>query len=148
MFRGLFPGRIPWSLFRVVLMDVREYIGLQYQDRGRGPLAFDCLGFVGHVYRRELDLVLPDFLDTYHSAEDSAGCASAINERKVDWLQVDQPRPLDLILFKVFGHPTHVGLYLDDDNFIHCFKGTGSCVERLRSWTWERRVLGFYRWAK
>lgn len=127
-------------------MNVGEYIGLNYQDRGRGPNAFDCLGFVRYVYRRELNIDLPDFLDTYHSAEDSKGCAAAIDKRKVDWVQVEKPEPLDLILFKVLGYATHVGLYLNDEDFIHCFRGSGSCIERLSSLSWGKRVLGFYKW--
>ena len=146
MFRDIQPGRVPWLILRGVLMNIREYIGLDYEDRGRGPNAFDCLGFVSYVFRRELNIDLPDFLDTYRSAEDSSGVAAAINKRKVDWERVDNPRPLDLILFNVLGHPTHVGLFISNDDFLHCFKGTGSCLERLNSLTWGRRVLGFYRW--
>ena len=127
-------------------MNTGAYIGLEYKDRGRGPDSFDCLGFVGHVYLRELGIALPDFLDAYHSAEDSRGCAEAINKRKVDWAPVDKPEPLDLMLFKVFGLPTHVGLYLNEWDFLHCFKGTGSCIERHLASGWGNRLLGFYRW--
>ena len=80
-------------------MNISDYIGLPYADRGRGP-SFDCIGFVRHVYKRELDLELPDFLRTYDSAANAESVAAAINERKIDWVKVDDPKPLDLLLFK------------------------------------------------
>jgi cell wall-associated NlpC family hydrolase len=127
------------------MMNLSKYIGLPYQDRGRGP-AFDCIGFVRHVYREELGIELPDFLRTYSSAENAESVASAINERKSDWVKVDEPKPLDLLLFNILGLPTHVGLYLNDNDFIHCFQNSNSCIERLSAVTWNRRLLGVYRW--
>lgn len=126
-------------------MNIRDYIGLPYADRGRGP-SFDCYGFIRYVYQNELGLDLPDFLRTYKSAENAESVAAAINERKIDWVKVEEPRPLDLLLFKIMGHPVHVGLYLNESDFLHCFQGCNSCIERLDSHNWNKRLLGVYRW--
>lgn len=126
-------------------MNISDYIGLPYQDRGRGP-SFDCFGFVRHVYKQEFNLDIPEFLNTYSSAENAESVAAAINERKVDWIKVDSPKHLDLLLFKIMGYPTHVGLYLSDNDFLHCFQSCNSCIERLDSHTWNRRLIGAYRW--
>jgi hypothetical protein len=39
-----------------------------------------------------------------------------------------------------------VGLYLNQSDFLHCFRGCNSCIERLDSHNWNKRLLGVYRW--
>ena len=96
--------------------------------------------------KQELGLDLPDFLRTYDSAENAESVAAAINERKIDWVKVEEPSHWTYCLFKILGYPTHVGLYLNQSDFLHCFQGCNSCIERLDSHNWNKRLLGVYRW--
>lgn len=43
-----------------IVMQARSLQGATYRHRGRGPLAYDCLGMVLEVFKR-LDLVAADF---------------------------------------------------------------------------------------
>ena len=127
-------------------MKISNYIGLPYADKGRGP-AYDCIGFVKFVYQNELGIELPGFLSTYKSSEDRDSVAGAVEQEKAHWIKTDNPRPLDVILFNILGYPIHVGLYLTESDFLHCYRNTNSCIERLSSVTWNRRINGIYRWT-
>ena len=126
-------------------MKLSNYIGLPYADKGRGP-AYDCIGFIRHVYQAECGIELPNFLSTYQSSEDRDSVANAVEDQMPKWDKVDHPRPLDVILFNILGYPIHVGLYLTESDFLHCYRNTNSCIERLDSVTWNRRINGIYRW--
>ena len=48
---------------------ISKYIGLPFEDKGRGPSGFDCWGIVTWIYMQELGLILPEHL-TYESVTD------------------------------------------------------------------------------
>lgn len=52
------------------------WIGLPYQDKGRGP-AYDCWGLTRAVLA-EHGMDLPDYADAYTHATDSASVSHAI----------------------------------------------------------------------
>ena len=127
---------------------MNQYIGIPYADRGRGFESLDCWGLCQLFYKEEFGIDIPDYLWAYTSAEDGGSVAMAINENKVNWLKVDQPDFGDVLVFRILGQPIHVGIKLQDDDFLHAFKGTNSCIERLSSLSWSRRLLEVYRWAR
>lgn len=62
-----------------------------------------------------------------------------------DWERVDEPRPLDGILFlNSRGIANHAGVVLSNRRFIHCPR-VGVIVSRLDDQAWKQRIEGFYR---
>ena len=128
---------------------MKSYIGIPYLNRGRDREGVDCWGLVQLWYQEQLAVAVPDYLWAYTSAEDHGSVAGAINEHKVQWLKVEgEPQYGDVLVFNIMGHPIHVGIMLEGGDFLHAFKGTQSCRERLSSLSWSRRLLEVYRWAK
>lgn len=105
-------------------MDLIRFIGIPYEgDRFCAVLAARILAEHGIPY--------PDV----DRPEDAA-----------DWARVDQPQPLDVVVFNVKGRPGHVGVCIGDDKFIHAEWGSTSRIERLSSPFRAPRIEGFYRY--
>lgn len=128
---------------------MNKYIGIPYANRGRNREGVDCWGLVQLFYREQFDILIPNYLWAYTSAEDYDSVAHAINENKlVGWDRVEgEPKYGDVLVFNILGQPIHVGIMLKNGNFLHAFKGTESCLERLSALSWSRRLLEIYRWA-
>lgn len=127
---------------------MNSYIGIPYTNRGRDREGLDCWGLVQLWYQEQFGIAVPDYLWAYTSAEDHGSVALAINENKINWLKVNEPEYGDVLVFKIMGQPIHVGVKLKGDDFLHAFKGTQSCRERLSSLSWSRRLTEVYRWAR
>lgn len=49
----------------------------------------------------------------------------------------------DLVLFKIRGIESHIGVFVGGGKFFHAYKGTGSCVDRIDRW--KHLIAGVYR---
>lgn len=130
---------------------MNSYIGIPYANRGRDRDGLDCWGLVQLWHSEQLGVCIPDYLWAYTSAEDQGSVSNAIEENKenkANWIKVSEPEYGDVLVFKIMGHPIHVGIMLEGDDFLHAFKGTQSCLERLTSLSWSRRLSEVYRWAR
>lgn len=125
---------------------VAPWVGLAFEDRGRGPAAFDCWGLARAVIHARFGVLLPSW-DEYESTDDVSQMAQAVARAKFVLRPIGQPSEGDLVLLRAQGRPTHVGVLAGDGWFLHTLRGVGSAVERLDSLAWSRRVEGFYRWA-
>lgn len=124
-----------------------SYVGIPYENRGRTREGVDCWGLVQLWYREQLDIDVPDYLWAYSAANDKESVSHAIEENKASWNKVDEPAYGDVLVFRIMGYPMHVGIKLNGDDFLHAFQGTQSCLERLSSIAWSRRLFEVYRWA-
>lgn len=111
----------------------REWIGTPYEyaksDKGIGT---DCSGMVLAVYLEATSLKLPR-----NSAKQAEFCIN-INKEDV--------APGDLVFFatgKDSGKVSHVGIMLDEDNFIHASSSKGVCISKVSSPYYLRTFL-FY----
>ena len=119
--------------------EIRKLIGCKYKVHGRSiEEGFDCYGVGIEVYKIH-DLFLPDV--DYEKPEQYE---EVFLEQmgKVRYSKVDRPVELTIIVFKVRGEPTHIGIYLGDGLFIHSTKNKGVIVEPLNKK--EKRVEGYY----
>lgn len=90
---------------------------------------FDCSGFVQHVYERQ-GIVLPRTVQ--EMAQSPALTQVSKNELHAG----------DLLFFNINGKPfSHVGIYVNDDNFIHApSQSTGRVlVSNLKNRYWNNR---------
>jgi cell wall-associated NlpC family hydrolase len=106
-------------------------LGIRYRRGGSTPEAgFDCSGFVNHVFREGLGLILP------RSSKEMSKSGEAISR--------DELRPGDLVFFNTMRNAfSHVGIYLGDNQFVHAPRSGGKVrIEDLRDGYWTKRFNG------
>ena len=108
-----------------------DLLGIRYRFGGSSPEAgFDCSGFVSHVFREGLGLILP------RSSKEMSRSGEVIGR--------DELRPGDLVFFNTMRHAfSHVGIYLGDNQFVHAPRTGGRVrIEDLRDSYWMKRFNG------
>ena len=113
-----------------------ELVGIRYRRGGISPeTGFDCSGFVGHVFRQGLGLILPR--------------TSKEISRSGEVVKKNELQPGDLVFFRTMRHTfSHVGIYLGDNLFVHAPASGGEVrVEDMRTGYWGKRFNGARRIA-
>ena len=109
-------------------------IGLPYK-------AYDCYELVKFFYLKAYEIELQDY--KYTDANIPGKISYLIDAEKQSYKKVTRPEFGDIILFRIEGFPAHLGVYIDDSNFLHTTEGTGSCIDKLQ--TWKHKIVGYYR---
>jgi len=111
-----------------IVSEASKYMGMPYRWGGTSPqTGFDCSGFVQFIFRHTLNIKLPRMpvnmsrLGSRVSREDLA--------------------PGDLVFFNTRGGKfTHVGIYINDSQFIHApMPGTRVTLSRMDSAYYRHR---------
>ncbi len=108
-----------------------DLLGIPYRRGGSSPESgFDCSGFVSHVFREGLGLILP------RSSKEMSKTGEVVSK--------DQLRPGDLVFFNTMRNAfSHVGIYLGDNQFVHAPRSGGRVrIEDLRDGYWTQRFNG------
>jgi cell wall-associated NlpC family hydrolase len=107
--------------------------GVPYKNGGNDPAGFDCSGFVWYVFGQH-GIALP------RTVTDQFRIGI-----RIDPLEL---RAGDLLFFDTSGagtqasHPTHIGISIGGDEFVHAPSTAGQVrVERLGSTYWSPRFL-------
>lgn len=124
-----------------------QYVGIPYKDRGRDFDGCDCWGIVRLWYMHELGIRLPDYLELYHSADHGDQVTLAIALHKPLWAAIGAPEKGRVVGLRIGGQERHMGVCLDAGMFLHVLKGRNATIEALNSFTWEKRIGGYYRWT-
>jgi cell wall-associated NlpC family hydrolase len=110
-----------------------NYVGLSYKE-------YDCYQLLVKIYKELLNIDLPDHI--YQDPFNFTHISQVVNTNVPQYIEVQNPKPGDIILLRVFGVPSHLGIYINAHKFLHTTKQTGSVIERLDKW--EKRILGYY----
>lgn len=108
-----------------------DLLGIRYRRGGSSPeTGFDCSGFVSHVFREGLGLMLP------RSSKEMSKSGELVGQ--------DELRPGDLVFFNTMRKAfSHVGIYLGDNQFVHAPRSGGRVrIEDLRDGYWIKRFNG------
>lgn len=111
--------------------DALSLIGVRYRRGGTSPkTGFDCSGFVQHVFREGMDLILP------RTAREISKTGEPIKKSEL--------QPGDLVFFNTMRRAfSHVGIYLGDGQFIHAPHTGGKVrIEDLSESYWAKRYEG------
>lgn len=127
-------------------MNYDKYIGLPYLDNGRTAAGVDCWGLARLVYSEEFGVELPSYTDEYIGGSDPH-IAQAVALYQDNWTQCTIAEPGDLCLFNIMGQPTHVGVYVGDNRFLHCRQNQDAVIESLDNLRWKNRFAGFYKYT-
>ena len=90
----------------------QQQLGVDYRYGGAEPGGFDCSGLVHYAYRQAGVQVPRTTAGLWRRARDIGS---------------EAPRPGDVLFFSFGGKPSHVGIYVGDDFFVHA-PSTGKTV--------------------
>lgn len=117
-------------------MNLNKYIGIPYKDLGRDLDGLDCFGLVYCIFRYERNITLPDYTELKYSRGWYKTENHIIDNINDDWKDVDKPyRLYDSLIFYNIGHnygiANHIGMYIDNNKFIHILEDQTSSINRL-----------------
>jgi cell wall-associated NlpC family hydrolase len=125
------------------MIEVNDLIGLPYSESGNGPESYDCYGLIRECFRR-MGHSIPKYLRAGTRKEHAAIICQAMDE---SWEEVAEAVAGVVVLFKVEGFNSHLGFVLDNGRFIHVIAGQNVVVQSLSHPSWEKRIVGFYRYT-
>jgi cell wall-associated NlpC family hydrolase len=145
-----------------IISIARSWLGTQYHHQGRLKRnsstqgGVDCIGLIIGV-AKELGLrsktgkYLAEFDETdYLAVPDGVSLKRFLDTHLVP-VRKEKIKPADVLLFKIFKHPQHVGIATGYDErhlgIIHCYSGSGKVVEHVLSESWQRMLVGGYRFC-
>jgi len=115
-----------------LLDGAKQHIGEPYRYGGISSKGWDCSGFVYGMFRRYLDISLPRDTRGLYSISKS------VNPRET--------RPGDLVFFRIgTAKPSHVGIYLGRNRFIHSSTSSGVIVSGLYEDYYRKHFMGYRR---
>ena len=113
---------------RSIVSEASKYMGIPYRWGGTSPqTGFDCSGFVQFIFRHTLNIKLP------RMPVDMSRLGLRVTREEL--------APGDLVFFNTRGGKfTHVGIYVNDSQFIHSpMPGTRVTVSRMDSAYYRHR---------
>lgn len=115
--------------------DYRALIGRKYRE------PFGCFELVRQILQ-DRGLQIPD----YAAQVTEERKAAALRELIVaHCYEVTDPRESDVILLRWAGQPAHIGVMVDQTDFIHSLEGIGAHIESVTSSRWRNRIDGYWR---
>lgn len=125
-----------------------KYIDIPYKDGGRDASGLDCWGLVRLVYKDQFDTELPSFTAEYSTAKDHERLSEIFAREKENWETLSTPEVGSVILFRMLGTETHVGVYIGENKFLHIREGVNSVVESVDSRLWKQRLVGYFKYTQ
>ncbi|WP_216829911.1 C40 family peptidase [Alkalihalobacterium elongatum] len=109
-----------------LIADAADLVGTPYLWGGTTPSGFDCSGFLQYVFRNQ-GVSIPRTAAQQWAAGRS----------------VDKPSVGDVVFFQTYTNgPSHNGIYIGNNQFIHSGSSTGVTVTSMSNSYWSQRYLG------
>lgn len=107
----------------------KQYLGVPYVWAGRSPSGFDCSGYIYYLFD-QFGIQMPRMADGQFEA------GVPVNRREL--------RPGDLVFFSTYEPgPSHVGIFIGGDRFIHASSGAGEVtLTPLSKAYYQERYIG------
>lgn len=112
----------------VLLEGVDEWYGTRYRMGGTTKKGVDCSAFVGAVYATVFGIALPRTAREQYR-----------NTRRISRTELQEG---DLLFFNTRGGVSHVGIYLQNNKFIHASVSKGVTVDDLFEPYYLKRFVG------
>lgn len=109
-----------------LIAEAKKYIGVPYVWAGSTPAGFDCSGFLNYVYNKA-GISIPRTVATIWDATKPVSALKAG----------------DLVFYETYkAGPSHAGIYLGNNQFIHAGTSRGVQISDLNNSYWKPRFLG------
>ncbi|QNU28155.1 peptidoglycan-binding protein [Geobacillus sp. 46C-IIa] len=126
-------GQAPASSLDVIelIADAAELLGTPYVWGGETPeVGFDCSGFLTYVFKQQ-GVSLPRTVADIWSVGKP----------------ISSPAVGDIVFFETYKKgPSHAGIYIGNDQFVHSGASTGVTISQLNNPYWKARYLGAKRY--
>lgn len=109
-----------------IISTAKEYVGTRYVYGGSTPKGFDCSGFTSYVFN-QYGVSLP---------RTSAGMYSQSGT------SVSELQKGDLVFFANNGRVFHVGIYIENNQFISATTSYGVKIDRINDNYWGNYYIG------
>jgi cell wall-associated NlpC family hydrolase len=126
-------------------MDIAQYVGIPFVDRGRDRTGCDCWGLVKLVLAEQFGIDAQDYGTSCDEHEANARTMSEEAQASL-WDRVALPKSGDVILLRRQGIACHVGIIVGPGQMLHTEKTRGAVVESFMRPHWRSRIEGFYRY--
>ena len=112
-----------------VLLDVVSFLGVPYLYGGNSKQGVDCSGLTCNVYDSAVKKKLP------RSTKEQYQSGTPVKKNDLQFG--------DLVFFNTTGSkPSHVGIYIEDDLFVHASVVSGVTISSLESTYYKNRYVG------
>lgn len=109
-----------------LVADAGTYLGTPYVWGGTSGAGFDCSGFVQYIFRKN-GVNLP------RTVAEQWNATVSVSKLKVG----------DIVYFETYkAGPSHNGIYIGNNQFIHSGSSTGVTISSLSNSYWSQRYLG------
>lgn len=103
----------------------KSWKGVKYRMGGLSKNGIDCSGFVYRTFRSQLGINIP------RSTEQQSSSGKQIDKSKL--------KPGDLVFFKTATKVRHVGIYLENNSFLHASSSKGVMISKLDNVYWKSK---------
>jgi cell wall-associated NlpC family hydrolase len=124
----------------------RDFVGIPFAEHGRDLDGCDCWGLVRLVQSAIYGRRLPCLAQGYESTTDAAAIAGLYDCEREHWHEVRGGGEAgDVVVLRIAGSPSHVGVVVAPFVMLHVLKGICTSVERFDGPLWRHRVVAVYR---
>lgn len=111
-----------------IIQTGRQYLGVPYAWGGTSPSGFDCSGFTHYVLLNN-NIIIPR--------------TTSLQYDQGTPVTKSQLKPGDLVFFSTYAPgPSHVGIYIGDNQFIHSSSSKGVIISSLSNSYYVQRYIG------
>lgn len=122
-----------------------EYVGIPFKEGGRDRNGIDCYGLPRLIYKELKNIEL------YDSDKEKLDGEYFLKYHHLiyrPWISVSalEMKPFDLIVFDVWNDslPSHTGIYIGNNKFIHSMRNLGVVISKLDK-QWSNKIFNVWR---
>lgn len=123
----------------------KKFIGIPFEHNGRDFEGIDCIGLV-HLYLKHqgIEFKITDGKEITKEwySKDSERLLNHVRERAYP-ISYQRKQKADIVLFRFGGIISHIGVMVNDYQFLHITENRTSGLERLSKW--KSRLENVYR---
>lgn len=117
-----------------LINNIEQWYGTRYRLGGTTKDGIDCSAFVQILFVTQWGINLP------RTAREQYDATTRISRTEL--------KEGDLVFFNTTGGVSHVGMYLQNNKFVHASSSGGVTISDLFDPYWERRFVGVGRYEK
>ncbi|SDO18451.1 C40 family peptidase [Alkalicoccus daliensis] len=108
-----------------VISTAKSLTGSPYVWGGTSPRGFDCSGFIQYAF-----------------AQNGKSIPRTVSQMWSAGSSVSSPSTGDLVFFETRSGPSHAGIYIGGNQFIHSGSSTGVTISSLSNPYWSKTYMG------